>query len=92
MKHPTITMNTSFFRDYKVNPSDPGVFLSSSEVRGDEYEREISGESVKGGTVYTYDNPKENPRPELRYFCRVGGGFQGFRLKRSAINFENQPA
>ena len=79
-------------RDYNIDPADPGHFLTSAEVRGDDYEREISSAPCKGGTLYTYDKPRENPRPEFKFFCRVGGGFQAFRTRRAAVNHQNQPA
>lgn len=79
-------------RDYDIDPDDPGKFLTSWEVRGDPgEEREISSTAVKGGSIYTYDKPKENPHSPLRYFCRVGGGFQGFAKRGNALKFERQP-
>lgn len=39
--------------------------------------------SVDQGIV-TFDNPKENPVPEFKYFVRVVGGYRGFVKKSEA--------
>ncbi len=69
------------FRDYKINPEDSGEFVASYEIE------EISSE----GQIYYFGKGEINPRPHLKYFCRVGGGYQGFKFKRSANNFLKQP-
>lgn len=34
-----------------------------------------------------FDNPKDNPWKEYRYFVRVGGGYRGFKGKREARKY-----
>jgi len=76
-------MSTAFFRDYKINPDDKGEFVSSAS-----FEDESPAIGCDGiGTI----PKKQNPTPHLNYFCRVGGGYRGFRLKLSARNFMDQP-
>ena len=70
------------FRDYKIDPQDSGEFLNSYEI-----EFEFCGENG----IYTFDKVSQNPKPHLKYFCRVGGGYQGFKKKVNARNFLNQP-
>lgn len=34
--------------------------------------------------ITTFDNPKENPMPQFKYFVRVGSGYRGFAKKSEA--------
>lgn len=70
------------FRDYKIDSEDSGEFMPSWAVEGD-----FGGES----NIYSFDDEKDNPQPHLKYFCRVGSGYQGFKKKVNARNFLNQP-
>ena len=70
------------FRDYKIDPEDKGEFLASYQIEGD-----FSSENG----ISSFDNPKENPMPHLKYFCQVGGGYRGFKKKVNARNFLKQP-
>lgn len=72
------------FRDYKINPEDSGEFMASHEIPDD-----AAFDSFEG--ISQFNMKKMNPKPHLKYFCRVGGGYRGFKFKRSAKNFLNQP-
>ncbi len=72
------------FRDYKIDPEDKGEFMAHHEIPDD---ADFSGSCQ----IYSFDKKKDNPKPHLKYFCRVGGGYQGFKYKRNANNFLKQP-
>ena len=38
-----------------------------------------------------FENPKQNPWKEYKYFVRVGGGYRGFSSKRDARKYYNGP-
>ena len=40
--------------------------------------------------IMTFDNPKENPMPQFKYFVRVGGGYRGFVKKNEAKTYLKQ--
>lgn len=57
-------------------------FISFSDVW--EFDR-----TTENGLMY-FDNPKENPRPEFKFYVRVGGGYRGFQTKREAKKYYNE--
>lgn len=70
------------------NPDDPGVFIPSSEL-GYCLDIDLSSRYVGGGSVHEFDNPGDNPHPELKYLVAVGGGYRGFKRLSSARAYLN---
>jgi ribosomal protein S6E (S10) len=73
----------SFFRDYKIDPDDPGEFVSSEEVRDVEF---TGGWDDSGGQIHKAEDGRR-----LKWLVRVGGGYRAYAEKKNARNFLRQP-
>lgn len=59
-------------------------FCPSSEISEIEYS---TSQKEIGIYEIEFENKKENPWKEYKYFCRVGGGWRGFSSIREARKF-----
>ncbi len=49
---------------------------------------EYSASQIETGIYQIeFDNPKDNPWPDYKYFVRVGGGYRGFSKKTDARKY-----